>query len=96
LYGWKCQDARAAVSESSVLVAHFDDHFVEKSVRVGGADEKRKTRRKKIIHLEKDLKIKSKFRFLQKVKNRHRREENERKKISRRCRQTRSISNGSM
>lgn len=31
LYGWKCQDARAAVSESSVLVAHFDDHFEKSS-----------------------------------------------------------------
>lgn len=30
LYGWKCQDARAMVSELNVLVAHFDDHF-EKS-----------------------------------------------------------------
>lgn len=37
LYGWKCQDdARAAVSESSVLVAHFDDHF-EKSLNFRGA-----------------------------------------------------------
>lgn len=32
LYGWKCQDARAKVFELNVLVAHFDDHFVEKSL----------------------------------------------------------------
>lgn len=32
MYDWKCQDARATVSELSVLVAHSDDDRFEKSI----------------------------------------------------------------
>jgi hypothetical protein len=84
LYGWKCQDARAAVFESSVLVAHFDDHF-EKSfyyfsfgacvcASFGGERGERERRKKRKLE---NLKIKKKF-DLQKVKNRKRREKKSR------------------
>lgn len=79
LYGWKCQDARAAVSELSVLVAHFDDHFEtsfwfrsRNCVCCEGGELEREGENETKIR-----KFKNKKKFdLQKVKNREKRERN--------------------
>lgn len=92
LYGWKCQDARAAVSELSVLVAHFDDHFEKSSfffrfwgscVCVGKERETGSEREEKKIRKFKNKKRNSICRRLRIAKRE--------KKIAS-CRQTRSIS----